>query len=80
MDTTVIIALIGAVATITGTMITVRGGQRKIQQDLREHNAVQDEKICNLTKQVEKHNQIVERTYKLEARVEILERNQKGAN
>ena len=73
MDTTVIIALIGAVATIAGTIITVRGGQRKIQQDLREHNAVQDERIQTLTRQVEKHNQIVERTYKLEARVEVLE-------
>lgn len=73
MDTTVLIAVIGAVATITGTIITVRGGQRKIQQDLREHNAVQDERIQTLTRQVEKHNQIVERTYRLEARVDVLE-------
>lgn len=73
MDTTVLIAVIGAVATITGTIITVRGGQRKIQQDLREHNAVQDERIQTLTRQVEKHNQLVERTYRLEARVDVLE-------
>lgn len=78
MDTTVIIALIGAVATLAGTVITVRGGNKRIQQDLREHNAVQDEKISNLTKQVEKHNSLVERTYKLEARVDVLEHNQKG--
>jgi hypothetical protein len=73
MDSTVIVAIIGALATITATVLTVRAGNKKIQQDLAAHNAVQDERIQTLTKQVEKHNQLVERTYKLEARVDVLE-------
>jgi uncharacterized protein YneF (UPF0154 family) len=76
MDTTVLIAIIGAIATIVGTIITVLGGQKQIREDLRAHNEVQDERIRTLTKTVEKHNSLIERTYKLEARVDALEKRQ----
>lgn len=39
--------------------------------------AVMEERIKALTEEVKKHNSLVERTYKLEAKVEILEDNLK---
>lgn len=41
------------------------------------NNQVITTKIDNLTKQVEKHNQVIERVYKLEGRVDALEKEQK---
>ena len=44
------------------------------------HQAVYDAKLDNLTKQVEKHNNLVERMYSLEDEVHILSEKQKVAN
>jgi predicted PurR-regulated permease PerM len=82
MDTTsivaIVVAIIGAMATIISTRSQIKTGYNQVQEELKAHNKLQDERINSLTKQVEKHNQIVERTYKLEARVDVLEHNQKG--
>ena len=40
--------------------------------ELDKHNAVQDERIRHLTEQVEKHNSVIERTFKLEQEVSDL--------
>ena len=39
---------------------------QKLRSDLEKFMAVQSEKIDELSRRVEKHNQVVERTYKLE--------------
>ena len=52
----IISALIGGGVTLLGVLITNAKQQ-----------AVMEERISNLTKQVEKHNSIVERTYRLES-------------
>lgn len=44
------------------------------------HQAVYDEKLNNLTRQVEKHNNLVERMYHLEDEVHILSEKQKVAD
>lgn len=44
------------------------------------HQAVYDEKLDNLTKKVEKHNNLIERMYNLENEVHILSEKQKVAN
>lgn len=75
--TAIIVAVVTGIFTLTGTVITVAVGQRKtrseIETQLDKHNAIQDERIKTLTKQVEKHNQVVERVYKLEEDVKHLE-------
>lgn len=46
--------------------------QQKIESDLAKHEAVSKERIETLTKEVEKHNGVIERTYKLEKDVSNL--------
>lgn len=62
MSDTIIAALISAAVTLIVCIIT----QNKTR-------AILEYKIDELTKHVEKHNQVVERTYKLETKVAVLE-------
>lgn len=48
--------------------------QRDIMAQLEQHNAVQDERIRTLSDRVETHNQVIERTYRLEGRMDCLSR------
>ena len=79
IDNDLLITVITSVVTICTTIVTVKSGNQHMQdtltQELDKHNAVQDERICNLTKQVEKHNSVVERMFALEERVNNLEKN-----
>ena len=79
VDTNLLITIITSVVTICTTVFTVKTGNQHmldtLTQELDKHNAVQDERICNLTKQVEKHNSVVERMFALEERVNNLEKN-----
>lgn len=74
MTEAIIVSILSGVFTLTGTIITNIVSRNKIQNDLALHNAVQDEKIETLTKQVEKHNNVVERLYRIEEDVKHLEK------
>ena len=74
VDPTIIVAVITGVLTLAGTIITVKGGNKDIQNELDKHNAVQDERITELTREVRKHNEFAERIPKLEAKVETMEK------
>lgn len=78
-DTIIVSAL-----SLLGTIITVWAANKhtlaeldkkselsdaKIDAKLERHQAVTDTKIDELTRQVEKHNSMIERTYKLEGRM-----------
>ena len=75
MDTNLLITVLTSFVTICTTILTVRNGNDKVMTELEKHNLVQDERISNLTKQVEKHNSVVERMYRLEEKVETLEKS-----
>lgn len=75
MDTNLLITILTSFVTICTTILTVRSGNDKVMTELEKHNLVQDERISNLTKQVEKHNNVVERMYRLEEKVETLEKS-----
>lgn len=75
MDTNLLITVLTSFVTICTTILTVCAGNDKVMTELEKHNLVQDERISNLTKQVEKHNNVVERMYKLEEKVETLEKS-----
>lgn len=79
METAIIVSVVSGLFTVICTLLTVASGNRKISAELHEHNSVQDTKLDALTKQVEKHNSIIERTYRLEGRVDALEK-QIGGN
>lgn len=74
MTEAVIVSVLSGVFTIITTALTVRSGNNKIQNEIQMHNAVQDEKLDTLTKRVEKHNNVIERVYKLEEDVKHLEK------
>ena len=80
MSDTVIVAIVS----LLGTIITVWAANKhtlaeldkkselsdaKIDAKLERHQAVTDTKIDELTRKVEKHNNMIERTYQLEGRV-----------
>lgn len=74
--------LITAIASITvsiisliGVIITTRASTSKIQNELKINNAVQDERIQELTREVRLHNSFAERIPVIEQRITALEKN-----
>lgn len=81
-------AVIVAAISLIGTIITVWAANRrtlseldkkselsdqKLDAKLERHQAVTDTKLDALTRTVEKHNQMIERTFKLEGRMDEAE-------
>ena len=97
MSDAVIAAMISAGLALIGTVITVvktnqatlaaldkksELSDAKLESELKKHQAVTDTKIDELTKKVEKHNNMIERVYQLEGRMTEAEhdiRDMKGA-
>ena len=77
MTEAITVAIITGLFALLGTYLTVRSGNVAIMNEMKIHQAVQDEKIDNLTKEVRKHNDFAVRVPVLEERVRQLE--QKGA-
>ena len=89
MDTSIWVAIITGLISLVGTIITVTMANKQTLNTLSEQSKLADEKINGkigvieekidtLSKRVEKHNSMVERTYQLETRVAVLE-ERKGA-
>ena len=78
MSESIIVALIGAVATIIGVMITNRSMLQKqadkIDKELSVYQARTDERIAELTREVREHNNVIKRTYVLEEQIKELQR------
>ena len=66
MTDSIIVALISGAITLIGIFISAKGTTDKMTQKLEVHQAVTENKIDTLQKQVEKHNSIIERTFVLE--------------
>lgn len=77
----IIVAIIAAVGSIAGVVITTNAAAAKMDMKLEQTQAVFEahvtEKIDALTKQVEKHNTLIERTYALEKEVGLQGAEQK---
>lgn len=76
MTESIIVAVITGLFALLGTYLTVRSGNQAIMNEMKIHQAVQDEKIVNLTNEVRKHNDFATRVPILEEQVRQL---QKGA-
>lgn len=61
MTESIIVAIITGVLTLVGTVITVLSANRKTISSLEIQQAKTDQKIENLTKEVQKHNNFAER-------------------
>ena len=71
MLSTIAVALIS----LLGTVITTKQGNIKIQNELDKHNAVQDTKLEELTREVRQHNDFATKVPVLEQRITALEKN-----
>lgn len=64
-----------ALISLVGTVLTTKMGNEKIQHDLDKHNAIQDTKLEELTREVRQHNDFATRIPVIEQRVTALEKN-----
>lgn len=71
---TVMSTLAVAVISLIGTIFTTKSGNDKIQAELDKHNAVQDTKLEELTREVRQHNDFATRIPVIEQRVTALEK------
>ena len=71
---TVLSTIAVALMSLIGTVLTTKMGNDKIQHDLDKHNAVQDTKLEELTREVRQHNDFATRIPVIEQRVTALEK------
>lgn len=72
--TTVLSTIAVALISLIGTVFTTKAGNDKIQHELDKHNAVQDTKLEELTREVRQHNDFATRIPVIEQRVTSLEK------
>jgi Tfp pilus assembly protein PilN len=71
---TVLATIAVALISLIGTVFTTKSGNEKIQHQLDKHNAVQDTKLEELTREVRQHNDFATRIPVIEQRVTALEK------
>lgn len=71
---TIISTIAVAIISLIGTIFTTMIGNSKIQHELDKHNAVQDTKLEELTREVRQHNDFAMRIPVLEQRIIALEK------
>ena len=64
--------IVGGLA-IIGTVITVAASSRKTEQHIKTHQAVTDEKITELTREVREHNNFARRMPVVEEKIKNIE-------
>ena len=75
MSEAILVALITGAVSLIGTVLTVLQTSKKTEQAFQIAQAVMNEKIEQLRKSVDKHNNFAERLPRLEQRVEDLEKD-----
>ncbi len=65
---TIVSAIVAALAAVLGALITARATSDKVQRSIEIHNAVQDTKLDELTREVREHNNFAQRMPVLEQR------------
>lgn len=70
----IITACITGGLALLGNIFASYAGIRRIESELDKHNAVQDEQIKDLTREVRKHNGFAERIPRMEQQIEDLTR------
>lgn len=74
MSDAVVVAIITGAISLFGTVLTILQTSKKTEESFKIHQAVTDEKIENLTREVRKHNGFAERLPRLEQKVDDLEK------
>lgn len=77
---TVLAALVSAAAAITVSVLNSRAQHKSLLIELEKHDQLQAYRIEQLEKKVEKHNNLIERTYELERKTALLDEQMHVAN
>lgn len=77
---TVIASLISAAAAVIVCIINSNAQHRKLLAELEQRDNLQAYRIEKLEEKVDKHNQVIDRTYKLEREYSLLDEKIKVAN
>ena len=77
---TIISAIISAGAAIVVCLITQNRQAMKLEAQLDKQTALLEQRLGQLSERVEKHNNVIERTYKLEELTALQEEKIKVAN
>ena len=77
---TIISAIISAAAAIVVCLITQNRQAMKLEAQLDKQTALLEQRLGTLSDRVEKHNNVIERTYKLEELTALQEEKLKVAN
>lgn len=72
MESSIIVSIISAAATLTGVVLSTKASNRDIQSKLETHQAVIDTKIDNLAAAVNKHNHFAERMPVIEEQIKVI--------
>ena len=75
MNEAIAVAIITGLFALLGTYLSVKAGNAKIMAELDKHQAVQDEKVEQLTREVRRHNEFAVRVPVLEEKVRQLSKN-----
>ena len=70
--TEILIALIAAIGSIIGVVLTNKSANDKIMQSMKVHDAVTDTKIEELTREVRAHNHFAERMPVVEEQIKVI--------
>ena len=73
MTSAIIAAIITGSFSLLGVVVTNSYANRQMEMRIQQNQAVMETKIDELTRRVNLHNQVVERTYDLERRVSVME-------
>ena len=73
MVESILTALIAGGLALIGTVITVAAASRKTEQRIKTHQAVTDEKITELTREVREHNNFARRMPVVEEKIKNIE-------
>lgn len=84
MDASAIVAIIAGLFSVIGVIVSTRASAKETDAKLEKQQAVFEaivtERIGTLTAKVEKHNTVIERTYKLEEATALQEAELKRIN
>lgn len=73
MSADIVIAIITSVFTFLGVVITVNAGNKKTEKSVKEQTDLTLYRIKELEKKQNAHNNLMERTFRLEGKVEELQ-------
>ena len=73
MVESILTALIAGGLALIGTVITVAAASRKTEQHIKTHQAVTDEKISELTREVREHNNFARRMPVVEEKIKNID-------